>query len=1451
MIYQVAPIVTTAILQSLIAGGICYAVLSALLIVMKKFSPVIKYHTGNIALLVSFISFIQPLSKIPDVTDTAPVHSTTTAPVAYEKTTDVAPYVVQKTAALPEPSHTPGQVWQQAYDAITANSDMIMLLYLAGLLIFSARLLLQYLQSRRLKTRGTLPADSQWQLLLAKTKEQLNIGAEIAIAFTTQKISPCIIGHAKAVILIPVAIANNLSTEQAESILLHELAHYKQYDYYINLVTQCINCLMFFNPFVWLITRQCDKYRELSCDAIATKHDRSIELAETLAMIAGMHTVENRVSLSLKKRSPLLSRIQTLLNVQPSAKTSPRLLSFALVSIMLITGLILASSTSLFSSERDKQQEELQRISKEMFDAGNEKYIFVDAVLDSIIKLPSYAELLYMGPQYIGFETSHGPVELYGAQKEKYVEKLQRFLVSQGESKYTTLNLKIWRDKQVVVPDDLYSKKFQAVVLKDKFDARITSRGWTTFFNRMKEDGLLKNIHDDYEVEYGPWGIILNSLALDGEMGEKYNKLFTELFGVDLQNDKLSGRMNMKSLMRRQNEGGSAFEYGTTPNNEELAAISQKLFNEGQIEYLVADALKDGYIKEGEQFTIIFEDSMVRIARRTYSKQDAEAYGKKYRKYRKYYGCMYCNGFYSGTVKYSDIMNPRSDFRTGSFLFKEQYKKQSENLERVIAEMHKDRVLDTNYRYTVDYYSAAEIVVNTYPLNSTQADKYATMLLKGNPAYYRNNDGTLFIERNSNKPFPPGKTGNKIADELFMISMTMFSSGNSNYIIADAARDGLIKDGQPYEINYENGKVTIKGKTLTDAQQRQYSGRFKRFLSAYNKIDGPNGWSGTSLSIKDLRDPESHLRKGNDVVPLFVPGTNIDYTDYIVYQMHKDGLVDTAYEVRAEYSPRGIFANGEPLSGALAEKYKALFLQSDPTLRRGKKVSILWTPNKPKHDAQPATPAEKEGLKRIFIELQKDGLVDTNHKTEIVYNRTEGLTLNLGKLNKEHNDKYIRMFKKAKPDFASGRTLYFSHLWYPDKPYPRSYYDAMKLRRDSDALRILSERMFASGSQSFAVVDAIRDGYIKQDQPYEISYKAGKFSVKGQNIPADVRERYERKLERFRAIYGDSVNMWGTISSTLTGTVRDDEFEKQFGIMLPKPSKADKERVEKEREAYERNKEAYKKNKEHEEKLKAMVRVMHRDGLLDTAKYFRISYKTNGLYVNNQRLTGSGAEHYIAELKSMGYKPGMTHNGIIQESIRNESDVPKWARSTTSFDLHPELHRIADTMFKEGNPNFILAIALHEGVIKEGRNIGYSYKDGIVIIDGEKVAEPEQTIYAAKLKSFYKQHSPSFKYHVTRGQDVRIKTLCNPRSPIRQARVPELRQPGGSSYLRKVITMMAKDGLVDTTVKHTLKYNARGIFINGKKLTDEQAAKYEPILEKGFGHKPRWISGDQVSYESK
>jgi beta-lactamase regulating signal transducer with metallopeptidase domain len=65
-----------------------------------------------------------------------------------------------------------------------------------------------------------------------------------------------------------VAALSNLSTQQVEAILLHELSHIRRYDYLVNFIVSIISTFLYFNPFVKQLARAIEEERENCCDQL-------------------------------------------------------------------------------------------------------------------------------------------------------------------------------------------------------------------------------------------------------------------------------------------------------------------------------------------------------------------------------------------------------------------------------------------------------------------------------------------------------------------------------------------------------------------------------------------------------------------------------------------------------------------------------------------------------------------------------------------------------------------------------------------------------------------------------------------------------------------------------------------------------------------------------------------------------------------------------------------------------------------------------------------------------------------------------------------------------------------------------------------------------------------------------------------------------------------------------
>ena len=139
-------------------------------------------------------------------------------------------------------------------------------LYLLILALLFIRYSHQYVYSRRLSRSGLTKVPAELRVFVASTSRLMGIHREVKAWLSTRVDVPVTLGHLKPVILLPAAMIAQLSTEQVEAILVHELAHIRRRDYLVNLIVTVIGLIFFFNPFSRLLIGQLQKEREHSCD---------------------------------------------------------------------------------------------------------------------------------------------------------------------------------------------------------------------------------------------------------------------------------------------------------------------------------------------------------------------------------------------------------------------------------------------------------------------------------------------------------------------------------------------------------------------------------------------------------------------------------------------------------------------------------------------------------------------------------------------------------------------------------------------------------------------------------------------------------------------------------------------------------------------------------------------------------------------------------------------------------------------------------------------------------------------------------------------------------------------------------------------------------------------------------------------------------------------------------
>jgi hypothetical protein len=160
----------------------------------------------------------------------------------------------------------------------------------------------------------------------------------VTLAVSRAVRSPMLIGLFRPIILMPVSLLSELTPQQIELILLHELAHVRRWDNLINLGQRLAEGLLFFHPAVWIVSRWLRLEREHCCDAIVLRHaDRPRVYVETLASLATPRAVPS-YALAAMANQQLLWRVRRILNVEDRTMCiSRRTLASGLILILLTT----------------------------------------------------------------------------------------------------------------------------------------------------------------------------------------------------------------------------------------------------------------------------------------------------------------------------------------------------------------------------------------------------------------------------------------------------------------------------------------------------------------------------------------------------------------------------------------------------------------------------------------------------------------------------------------------------------------------------------------------------------------------------------------------------------------------------------------------------------------------------------------------------------------------------------------------------------------------------------------------------------------------------------------------------------------------------------------------------------------------------------------------------------
>jgi len=290
------------------------------------------------------IGYYRPEHKTVSQKPTEPV-AERPAPIALVRPVRREPVVVSPPVVdVPHADVVPAPAAPAAVRPAITWQGLVFLGWLAGVLILSVYLLRRVQYVRKLIRRST-PASETLADVLTQCAAVLRLRSCPALRLSDDAPGPAVCGLFRPVVLLPTSLAEGLHGERLRTVLVHELAHIRRADLWVNFAQTLLLVVYFYHPLLWLANAIVRRLREQAVDeTVLVALDAEAEsYGTTLIDLAEMTFHRPALGLRLigiaESRKALEGRIRHMIT-QPRPRTAKLglcgLLALALAAAVLL-----------------------------------------------------------------------------------------------------------------------------------------------------------------------------------------------------------------------------------------------------------------------------------------------------------------------------------------------------------------------------------------------------------------------------------------------------------------------------------------------------------------------------------------------------------------------------------------------------------------------------------------------------------------------------------------------------------------------------------------------------------------------------------------------------------------------------------------------------------------------------------------------------------------------------------------------------------------------------------------------------------------------------------------------------------------------------------------------------------------------------------------------------------
>lgn len=201
-------------------------------------------------------------------------------------------------------------------DFLNANANTIVLIWFIIFCIKCFNITSNLSHIYKIRNYRNQPVSDYWKERLEILSQAIHLNKSIVLLESQLVKVPSVTGFFKPIILLPIGLLSHLPQDQIEAILLHELAHIRRKDYFVNLVQSFAEIVFFFNPGVLWLSSLIKEERENCCDDIAVEVTKcKAKFVRALVSFQEYNVKNNELIMGFGgKKNHLLNRAKRIIN---------------------------------------------------------------------------------------------------------------------------------------------------------------------------------------------------------------------------------------------------------------------------------------------------------------------------------------------------------------------------------------------------------------------------------------------------------------------------------------------------------------------------------------------------------------------------------------------------------------------------------------------------------------------------------------------------------------------------------------------------------------------------------------------------------------------------------------------------------------------------------------------------------------------------------------------------------------------------------------------------------------------------------------------------------------------------------------------------------------------------------------------------------------------------------